>query len=164
MDVLADAVISPCERYRYRLTRKWGEGKCCGFIMLNPSTADATQDDATIRRCMSYARAWDCTELIVVNLFAFRATEPKDMLAAADPVGPDNQNHIEWAARNVDGPLICAWGALGGHLGQDQLTLEWLKAAGATPMALSMTKQGHPGHPLYLKADLRPVKFMEGIE
>lgn len=166
-----DAVISDCGRYRYRLTRKWGEGKRCGFVMLNPSTADAEQDDPTIRRCMGFARAWGCTELVVVNLFAFRATEPKDMLAADDPVGPNNMDHVKWAAEMVAGagdrygmppagPMVCAWGAHGSFVGQDATVRGWIEAKCVTPMALAFTKQGQPRHPLYLKSDLQPVPFV----
>ena len=99
----SDAVISDCGKYRYRLTRKWGYGRPCGFIMLNPSTADALHDDPTIRRCVGFAKAWGCGALIVVNLFAVRATSPREMMRADDPVGPENKEHVQRAATYVAG-------------------------------------------------------------
>lgn len=162
-----DAVISECGKYRYRLSRRWSDAGACMFIMLNPSTADAQQDDATIRRCIRYATDWGYGELIVVNLFAVRATEPKDMLAADDPVGPDNMTHVKAAADyvvrgyvgNPPGPVICAWGAPGDHMGQAETVLGWLEAESVVPMALAMTKDGQPRHPLYLSKDLIPLSL-----
>ncbi len=88
------AVFSPSRKYRYVLRREWGdtERKMAVFIGLNPSTADETTDDPTIRRCMGYARDWGCSGLYMLNLFAVRATDPKDMLADLNPVGADNES------------------------------------------------------------------------
>ena len=89
------ASMSQCGLYRYTLWRVWDESKpACVFVGLNPSTADASEDDATIRRCVRFAKDWDCGELLMLNLFAFRATRPKDMLAACDPVGEENNSSI----------------------------------------------------------------------
>ena len=170
---VAGAIISECGKYRYSLTRKWADGPRCVFIMLNPSTADAIQDDPTIRRCIGFAKDWGCGELIVVNLFAYRATEPKDMLAADDPVGPENMEYVKRAVRLAAGegdrygmppagPVVCAWGAHGGHMGQDQTVRGWIEAELVTPMALAFTKDGQPRHPLYLKRDLTPIPFPDG--
>lgn len=173
MDLLmkTDAIISDCGKYRYRLSRKWDGSsvKPCTFIMLNPSTADAEIDDPTIRRCINFAKSWDCGELIVVNLFAFRATSPKDMMAADDPVGPDNMEHVKWAVDYTlngheawpdgRGMIVCAWGANGTFMGQDQTVRGWVEAEQAMPMALAFTKQGQPRHPLYLKSNLQPIPF-----
>ncbi len=167
----SNAVISDCGKYRYRLSRNWGGGKPCMFIMLNPSTADADQDDPTIRRCISYAQAWGCGELIVTNLFGIRATNPKDMLAADDPIGPDNMQHIKEAADYVvrggyfpderNGPVVCAWGAHGTYMGQGETVIGWLEDELITPMYLALTKGGQPRHPLYLPKDLKPKKWSE---
>lgn len=86
--VQRDAHLSPCRRYRYALWRRWGDGPHAMFIGLNPSTADETADDPTIRRCIAFARAWGYGALCMANLFAYRATQPADMLAQDDPVGP----------------------------------------------------------------------------
>ena len=163
----SEAVFSECGKYRYLLTRKWGYGRPCGFVMLNPSTADALHDDPTIRRCVGFAKAWGCAELTVVNLFAVRATSPRDMMRADDPVGPENKEHVQRAATYVAGgggdyskpragPFVCAWGAHGSFWGQDETVLGWLEELLVPPLALRLTKHGHPAHPLYLPAGLVP--------
>lgn len=159
------AVLSECGKYRYRLSRRWGDGATCMFIMLNPSTADATEDDPTIRRCIAYAKSWGYGELVVTNLFAFRATNPLDMKAACDPIGPDNRRHIQEACQYVQpitapehecGEVVCAWGAHGSYMDQGNTVLGWLADVPINPCALALTKDGQPRHPLYLKGDLRP--------
>ncbi len=187
--VSAGATISACGKYRYRLWREWrlhpkpahwhmwtdakgrpvldgegeqiGEPKACVFIMLNPSTADGQQDDPTIRRCVGFAKAWGYDRLEVVNLFAYRATSPHDLLALphdADPVGWQNQHYIGQTLRNLPlGRIICAWGAHGGHLGQDETVLGWLEDE--PRFALGLTKDGYPRHPLYVPANAQLVRF-----
>lgn len=161
------AVISDCGRYRYRLTRHISDApKTVNFIMLNPSTADANEDDPTIRRCIGYARDWGCGELIVTNLFAFRATSPSDMLAADDPVGPENFDHVrsaadeamhKWGAFGETGMTVCAWGNHGAYLDQDLTVLGWI--GHLAPMALKVSKTGQPAHPLYLPKNLSPAPY-----
>jgi len=165
----AEAVISECGRYRYWLRRRLGKSdlRKVVFCMLNPSTADATDDDPTIRRCLRFAKTWGFDELIVVNLFAFRATQPTELFneTLADPVGPDNHAWVSKAAgiaaelendipRNL---FVCAWGHHGGFMRQDRTVLDWI--GGANPHALKITKHGHPQHPLYLKGDCRPFPW-----
>ncbi|AYJ85746.1 DUF1643 domain-containing protein [Sphingomonas paeninsulae] len=186
----AGAVLSHCGKYRYRLWREWrlgnsphwdmftdeagkpivdgageqwGEPKSCLFIMLNPSTADAEQDDPTIRRCVAFAKAWGYDRMEVVNLFAWRATDPSEVLAMTakgDPIGRDNQRHVELALDDA-GLVVCAWGAHGGHIGQDETMLGWIDGHWADPIphALKVTKHGFPAHPLYLRADLKPSPY-----
>lgn len=103
------AVISACGLYRYRLWRRWGSGAHVTWIMLNPSTAGELDDDATIRKCVGFARRWGCDAIDVVNLFAWRATNPSDLGPLADPVGPDNDAHIEEAGRSA-ALVVVAWG------------------------------------------------------
>ena len=166
------AVISDCGKYRYKLTRKLSDShKSCLFIMLNPSTADANEDDPTIRRCMGYAIGWGYGELIVVNLFAYRATKPTELYSrlVEDPIGPENHHYVTSAVDQVtrqyledpipNGPTICAWGTHGSFMNQDQTVLGWIESAGVTPMCLQKTKAGHPSHPLYLKKGLMPTTF-----
>lgn len=106
-----DAVISNCGRYRYLLRRTWDHGKPRSLIvMLNPSTADAEVDDATIRSCIRLSKALAYGSFEVVNLFAFRATDPDELQRADDPVGPRNDDTIEAAILRCD-LAICAWGA-----------------------------------------------------
>src|SRR5262245_34051042 len=97
MAIHASARFSRDRRYRYSLSRRFGDGPTSVFIMLNPSTADAERDDPTIRKCVGFCRRWGVGELHVVNLFAFRAVSPFDMKKADDPVGPRNRRAIEQA-------------------------------------------------------------------
>lgn len=150
------ATISPCGLYRYRLSRRWSSGPTCVFVMLNPSTADARHDDPTIRRCIGFAKREGCGSLVVVNLFAFRATSPADMKAATDPVGLENDEHITRAMVDADGPVIAAWGAHGSYRGRDG----HVRLLTDVPLScLSLTKSGAPGHPLYIKADAPLVAY-----
>lgn len=182
----AGATISACGNYRYRLWREWrlhplpaqwdmwteddgspsldgagqqlGEPLSCVFVMLNPSTADGEQDDPTIRRCVGFAKRLGFDRLDVVNLFAWRATSPKDMLGIGpdrDPVGVDNQRQIQRALDSA-GLIICAWGTNGGHLSQDETVLGWIESANwknAPVVSLGVTADGFPKHPLYLPSD-----------
>ena len=152
------ANISDCGLYRYNLWRKWGSGQICTFVMLNPSTADASVDDPTIRRCRNFAKREGCDALLVVNLFAFRATNPKDMFAAIDPVGPDNDAHIRDAVRVAhchDWPVIAAWGA---NRKARARAAEVMAMIGQLK-ALAITKEGAPQHPLYVKGDAPLVGY-----
>lgn len=164
--MIRQAIISECGNYRYRLQRRWGaaDAKPCVFVMLNPSTADAEQDDPTIRRCIGFAEKLGFTTLEVVNLFAWRAKSPKALLSVGpdrDPCGVHNQRaFVEVLAK--PGMIVCAWGAHGGHLGQDQTALGWIDQYNDTDapvVALGLTKGGQPRHPLYLPSDARPVPF-----
>ena len=153
----AGAVISDCGHYRYRLTRRWADGPVCTFIMLNPSTADAAEDDPTIRRCVGFARREDCGALMVVNLFAFRATKPADLFAADDPIGPGNFEALSGAAATAirnDWPLVAAWGA---HRAAKKLGAEVRAVIPA--VCLGKTADGSPRHPLYVRADAPLIRY-----
>jgi hypothetical protein len=166
---LNSAVFSDCGKYRYRLYRRVGRSsRKCLFIMLNPSTADAFRNDPTICRCITFAQKWGCGVLVVVNLFGFRATSPKEMLDAVDPVGPENHRFVVEAIQEVAGegdraympiagPVVCAWGTKGGFMEQDQTVLGWIRKERVVPMCLRQTKAGHPAHPLYLPKSLDPI-------
>lgn len=156
IDMKKAARISDCGKYRYTLSRVWDvtKGAAC-FIMLNPSTADADQDDPTIRRCIGFARDWGYGGLHVANLFAFRATDPKDMLAAPDPTGPENDHWILYVA-GISALVICAWGYHGYYRGRGGSVRFLLAGAGIEPHALRMTNTGEPGHPLYIPSDTEP--------
>ena len=153
------AIISPCGRYRYRLHREWGEGGECLFVMLNPSTADAEKDDPTIRRCIGFARQFGCGSLTVVNLYALRATHPRALFAAIDPVGPENEAHILRALTQPPALVIAAWGA---HGHRSVARQKFLLAAQRTEnpvWCLGWTKDGAPRHPLYVRADALLVRL-----
>ena len=150
------ADISPCGRYRYRLERWWGEGDPVVFVMLNPSTADAGKDDATIRRCVGFAESWGFSGLIVVNLFAWRATEPRNIPRyKATAIGPHGDAAIR-AAVHRSSTVVCAWGAHGKLHGRGADVLDLLRQH-CRPKMLRMTGTGQPCHPLYLPADLSPI-------
>lgn len=163
------AEFSPCERYRYKLTRSIVTDprtvaspipgvRSVAFVMLNPSTATADVDDPTIRRCIGYATAWGAADLTIVNLFALRATDPRKLRDAEDPVGPENDDYIEAAVRQSD-LTICAWGAHGELQGRNRKVIDLLKDRGLAVQlhTLRRTASGEPGHPLYLPKDLRPA-------
>ena len=152
--------LSECGRYRYALHRDiaTGNDRSCLFIMLNPSTADGTRDDPTIRRCKSFAARLGCDHLYVANLFAFRTPHPSALMADGvgdgDIVGPDNRDWIDRLADVVThrdrhaGPIICAWGNHGTYIRQDETVLGWLDDYHL--WRLGRTGQGAPAHPLYL--------------
>lgn len=117
--------------------------------MLNPSTADHFRNDPTVARCETRARDMGAGAFRVVNLFAFRATDPRDLRRADDPVGPGNDVTLRAAARWAD-MTICAWGAHGDHRGRAAKVLHLLRQTGRPLFTLGLTKGGAPRHPLYL--------------
>lgn len=150
-----DAVLSDDGLYRYILSRRWDAGRELGFIMLNPSTADAEVDDPTIRRCIGFAERWGYGGIAVANLFALRSTNPAALKAAPDPVGPINEEWISALVRESD-LCIAAWGA---HAFAGARAKKVSERFGDQLSCLGVTKAGHPKHPLYLRADTQPVKF-----
>lgn len=164
-DMVRDARISECGLYRYTLDRKWGGPNNyypMVFIMLNPSTADANIDDPTIRRCIGFAQRERQTAIMVVNLFAYRATSPKDMRAAADPVGPSNDNYLDqiFMQCSLRGHhVVAAWGAHGSHLKRDRAVWALAHKNALDLQCLGVTKDGHPKHPLYLPNDAALVPW-----
>jgi hypothetical protein len=154
--VSGDTIFSPCRTYRYTLWRQWlgGEGYAM-FIGLNPSTADETSDDPTIRRCIAFAKSWGYGALCMTNLFAFRATDPKVMMAADSPVGEENDKHL-LESSHYAGVVVAAWGAHGTYKGRDAEVHALLP----TLHCLRLTAGGHPGHPLYLPKMLMPIPFV----
>jgi hypothetical protein len=150
------ATFSACRRYRYDLWRRWAPDR--GFAMfvgLNPSTADETADDATVRRCIAYAQDWGYGALCMTNLFAFRATRPEDLKAAKDPVGPENDQFLLRHAARAS-IVVAAWGNHGAHLGREAQ----VRALLPNLHCLRQTSGGHPGHPLYLPKVLRPIPWL----
>lgn len=149
------AVISDCEMYRYSLWRQWNanEHGYAMFIGLNPSVADAVKDDPTIRRCRNFAASWGDAGLVMVNLFAYRATEPKQMMSSnCDVVGPNNDAHLLAMASRAT-TIVCAWGTNGDYQGRDKEVLYLLRHYHMK--CLDITVGGHPWHPLYMKQDTR---------
>lgn len=156
-DAESTAVYSPCERYRYLLTRTWdATGPRALFVMLNPSTATEVQNDPTVERCERRARTLGFGSFRVVNIFAFRATDPAVMRAQADPVGPGNDSTIGESAAAAS-RILCAWGTHGAHLGRGAQVERLLRATGQPLWHLGLTQAGHPKHPLYIGYDRQPA-------
>lgn len=147
-----DAVISDCGKYRYLLRRTWDRHKPRAlFVMLNPSTADASVDDATIRSCIRLSKGLGYGSFEVVNLYAWRATDPKDLESADVRVGPDADKIMEAAIRRCDIP-IAAWGAHWLALERRDFVMSNILAERPAVFCLGKTKGGAPKHPLYLKS------------
>ena len=131
--------------------------------MLNPSTADALKDDATIRRCIHYAKREGCERLDVVNLFALRSTDPKALYSHPEPVGIFNDKQI-FAAAEVASKIILAWGAHGGLRGRGNQVLALLRTVRPAPTLwyFGATKEGEPRHPLRLANDAPLYTYWQG--
>ena len=146
------AVLSDDEVYRYALWRVWDRNlPTVALIMLNPSTADASIDDPTIRSCRRLTSEHGFGGFIVVNLFAYRATKPNELLAASQPIGPRNQDAVIAALGRSRG-AICAWGAHKAAKRRIRSMKETIKALHHMPKCFGMTKGGAPKHPLYIKS------------
>jgi hypothetical protein len=158
------ALITECGTSRYLLGRQWRMGdRRLAWVMLNPSTATADQDDPTIRRCMSFTRGFGYGGMVVVNLFALRATDPRALSEHPDPIGPENDRHIREVAEECRA-VVCAWGAhrmVSG--GRAAAVLRLIADAGATPYCLGRTKTGRPKHPLYVKASTPLIGYTEPV-
>jgi hypothetical protein len=144
-----DAVISDCGKYRYLLRRTWDHDKPQALIiMLNPSTADAETDDATIRSCIRLTKAAGYGSFEVVNLYGLRATDPKELFAAYAPIGPRNEIITVAAIGRCD-TAICAWGAH--RMAVGQYLLDRIRCWRTAAYCWGVTKSGAPRHPLYVK-------------
>lgn len=157
--ITRSATISPCGRYRYTLERGWSSNLPLTFVMLNPSTADASEDDPTIRRCIAFARRENAGGIVVVNLFALRATEPRVLQSVEDPFGSDNHMVLDGvlAARNR---IVCAWGAQPIAYEPSVVFRRLASVKGVQLSCLGRTMGGYPRHPLYLRAD-QPLEVFE---
>lgn len=155
-DAASVAVYSPCERYRYTLTRTWApeEGKIL-FVMLNPSTATEVQNDPTVERCERRARALGFGAFRVCNIFAWRETDPAKMRRAAEPIGPANDQAIADACHWAD-RIVAAWGVHGAHLDRGPEVARLMQETGRPLFHLGLTKDGHPKHPLYIAYATQP--------
>ena len=149
------ATFAPGRRYRYRLWRAWdADADRVLFVLLNPSTADERVNDPTIRRCIAFARSWGFGGVEIVNIFAYRSTDPAALREIPDPIGPRNDYHIK-AARRRSTRCIAAWGNHGTHLDRAARVLRTLHRLGDVD-CLCRTKTGQPGHPLYISSKTMP--------
>lgn len=147
------AVFSACRRYRYLLWRQWrepipGEGYAM-FVGLNPSTADETTDDPTLRRCIGFARDWGFGGLFMTNLFAWRATDPRELPKHIGAVGVENDQYLARAAAGA-GVIVAAWGSQATGRRRDAEVIRLLAGTGFGLSCLGRTRDGFPRHPLYL--------------
>ena len=160
------AIISECGNYRYSLHRTWNnQMPSVMFVMLNPSTADDKQDDPTIKRCINFAKSWNYGGIIVCNLFAYRATNPKELLSVHNPFGDQN---IYYTKNNADKvpAIICAWGnePILKKVLKNMSPVSLLHFALDKLYYLELSKNGVPKHPLYLKNTLTPKKLIIDVK
>jgi hypothetical protein len=157
------AEFSPCKRYRYSLWREWQtltpSKKYVLFVMLNPSTADENILDPTVRRCLGYAMAWGYNKMVVANIFALRSTDPGELYKCEDPIGEENDAYIQKLAQEAD-MVIVAWGTHSKYKNRGEQVTKLLEGM-KNIYYLQKTKNGTPSHPLYLKADLKPVNYYD---
>jgi|SRR6185437_11180354 len=155
------AIISKCGRYRYELRRVWDDSLApCVVGMLNPSTADAEFDDPTITRCIRRAEMEGYGSLVVWNLGAGRATDPKVWKSMSDPIGPDNHEHIRRVlteCRERNGLAIVGWGSHGSFRSSDMAAVAVARDVGIALYCLGVTTRGDPKHPLYVSYAQRPI-------
>ncbi len=156
------ATFDVSRRYRYRLLRSWNnQHHAAGqvtFIMLNPSRADAHQDDPTIQACTAFAKNWGYDQLEVVNLFAYRTKSPSDLIRAENPIGKDNDQYLYLGAKAAR-KIILAWGNGGALLNRANTVLELLAPYQNKLYCLAQNKSGYPQHPLYIKRTKQPRAF-----
>lgn len=150
------AYISDDKLYRYTLWRKWGKSsKYACFIGLNPSIADTYIDDPTLIRCVDFSKSFGYDAVCLINLFAYRATNPKNMKIANEPIGVENDDIIKLVTSHSE-INIAAWGTLGIFKNRNIEVINMIKDL----HYLKLTKNNHPCHPLYLKKDLTPKPFI----
>lgn len=159
-----DATFSSCGRYRYQLDRRWSEsGARLCWVMLNPSTADHRLDDPTVRRCIAFSKSWGFGAVYVVNLFAWRSTDPRLLPPGREAIGDDCDHYIR-TSMELSSMVVCAWGTASAAPPEVRDLLrerscaisDLAKLSGRTLEAISVTKDGVPGHPLYLRGDSQP--------
>ena len=163
------AVFSPCRKYRYSLWRRWDCRRTlfditstgddlCGFIGVNPSTADEIENDRTVSRCITFARDWGFTGMVMLNCFGYRNTDPEIMFAEDEPVGPENNDALEYFVNRLP-RIVAAWGNAGLHRGRSTEVRQILRGRDNV-FHLGMTEAGEPKHPLYLLRTTEPELWL----
>ena len=156
-NIISSAIFSDCQKYRFELHRRWDNesDKSIMFLMMNPSVATEFIDDPTVKKCRKYATTWGYNHLIVTNVMAYRATNPKELLQVYDPVGKDNLKHIKILLEEYKPFLICAWGRIPTKLFYaEEDVMRVIKDH--SPHVLKLNKDGKPWHPLYLPNNTLP--------
>jgi hypothetical protein len=155
------AILDDTKQYRYQFSCEWGDsGRFVTFVMLNPSVGNQEQEDATLKKCVTYAKRWGYDGLNVVNLFAYISPEPTELKHQVDPIGPDNNRHVLEAIQNSE-KVIAAWGQsirTGFVKTRIRETLELLSSVDVYTLELTVCGE-FPKHPLYLRGDLTPKLF-----
>lgn len=154
------ANISPCGKYRYLLWRQWDTALPIQlWCMLNPSTAGETEDDPTIRKCIGFSEHSGFGAIMVINLYAFRATQPAQLKKAANPNGPANRFVWAEAMRRYTNGYGCmaAWGSHGAGAPEETDFATMARELGVTLWTLRETSSGAPGHPLYIPYTAQPT-------
>ena len=157
----SDAIFSDCKKYRYALFRIWDKerGKIA-FIGLNPSTADEIKNDSTVSTCIRHAKSWGFGGMIMLNIFAYRATDPKKMKSADNPIGTKNDQAIKkYTGLREVSKVICAWGNDGAYLNRGREVCEAIIERRVVTYAFKVNQSGEPHHPLYLPKDIVPVIY-----
>ena len=148
------AVLSPCRQYRYALWRKWAVGPQVLFVMLNPSTADESTDDPTIRRCISFAKSWGFGSLAVGNLFALRTPNPGELMKHPSPIGDATDQWLR-SLQESAALTVAAWGNSGRLNNRSASVAQIL----SKPHTLGLTKIAEPRHPLYVHSATQPTQW-----
>jgi hypothetical protein len=149
------AHFSPDRTYRYTLSRIWiPERPYVCFVGLNPSTADETRNDPTVSRCIRYAERWGFGGMYMMNLFAYRSTDPAKLYECDEPIGLENDHYLNIISAAA-GITVAAWGFHGTYMDRGAQVIKLLKS----PHYLALTKGRQPRHPLYLKSSLEPIPF-----
>lgn len=157
---VSEAVFSDCRKYRYFLKRVWNENKpLITFCMLNPSTADAFKNDPTIERCERRAKEMDYGGIVIVNLFAFRSTNPKVLNKCKNPIGSLNDSFIKKALHDTQ-RFVCGWGNHGKILNRHKDVLDIIIKNKIEPLCLGQNKDGSPRHPLYVSYEMRLREYI----
>jgi hypothetical protein len=157
-DINYGAIFDVSDRYRYSLWRAWSAyHPRIAFVLLNPSTADEHKNDPTIRRCIGFARSWNFGSMEVVNLFAFRATNYRELYNASEPIGAENNRFLMQAVKHAS-TIVLGWGTRGMLLSRDRQVISLL-AGRKDVYCLGFTKNGLPRHPLYVRGDTKSVSF-----
>jgi hypothetical protein len=156
--IKSEAVFSEDKKYRYQLTRVWNESKpMVGFIALNPSIADETENDPTIWKLVRSADGWGYGGLIIVNLFALVSSSPEVMKTAKEPIGKNNDQYLEKMSKSSDlDKVIAVWGDDGVHLNR----ASEVKKMFSKLWVLKLSETGQPRHPRFLKADVEPFLWI----
>jgi hypothetical protein len=163
-DTRSAAGFSPCRRWRTWLERRWddlpiGAGHHAAFIGMNPSTADETVDDPTVQGCMARARGWGFGAAVMLNAFAYRATDKQRLLEVEDPVGPGNDADIRRFCQAA-GVVVAAWGQPPRALrGRGPALAAMLRAEGIAIRCFAVNADGSPKHPLYVRRDAALIDY-----